>query len=34
LDVCIGRLGIVLGRMPISHDNDIEIECQYFGLDV
>jgi hypothetical protein len=32
LDVCIGRLGIVLGWMLITHDFDIEIECQHFCL--
>lgn len=34
LDVHIMRFGIALPSMPISQDIDIDIECQYFCLDV
>jgi hypothetical protein len=34
LDVCIQRLGIILGWISNTQDIVIESECQYFRLDV
>jgi hypothetical protein len=34
LDVCIGRLGIILSWISNTQDIDIDTECQYFCLDV